>query len=405
MFFFLSLEKLQPANSIFANTTVHEQAVKVVKGASDIDTLVSLLDEASLDADRWREPFDHLVRMIDGAGFHFLGWDPALHVSPFSAVSGSWCEFIAGYHEGWGKIDPHMRATALAPVGQWLVSHQQFDKRFVSRSEYYQDFLLPNRVRHLMGTSLLRSGGIDVVAALGRSVGDAPFSVDDVGLIKRVTPHLQRAVKVHMRTAELRERVAMGEAALNAMDSGVFAVDRTGQIVFANKCAEAMLRSASVLRSRLGCLGATVADDDSALRAVVSRVSLSRAPQSLRVRSATGPAADSCAMTVIALPQVNKVQAAFNHPDLLVLVNNPTQRQACTAGDLMAVYAMTPAEARLAIGIASGLDLQGYAAQAQVSLTTVRAQLKTIFGKTGVRRQSELVRALGQLATSRVPPL
>ena len=378
-------------------------AVKVAKDIVDIDKLASLFNEASLEADHWHEPFDHLVKLVGGAGFHFLGWDPASHVSPFSAVSDSWLDFISGYHEGYGRIDPHMRATALAPVGQWLVSHQQFDERFVTRSEYYQDFLLPNRVRHLMGTSLLRGGGIDVVAAVGRSVGDAPFSSEEINLIKQVTPHMQRAVKVHMRTAELRERVAMGEAALDAMDSGVLAVDKTGQIVFANKFAEIILKSASALKSRLGCLAATVAEDDGAFRTAVARASVSRTPQALRVRNANGSVADGCAINLIPLPQVNKVRAALNHPDLLVLVSSPTHRRACTPAELTALYSMTPAEARLALGIASGLDLRTYAAQAKVSLTTVRAQLKAVFSKTGIRRQSELVRLVSQLARSQLP--
>ena len=59
------------------------------KDADKFDALVGMLYEASVESAQWHEPFDLLVKLIDGAGFHFLGWDPTLQVSPFSAVSGS----------------------------------------------------------------------------------------------------------------------------------------------------------------------------------------------------------------------------------------------------------------------------------------------------------------------------
>jgi len=55
-------------------------------------------------------------------------------------------------------------------------------------------------------------------------------------------------------------------------------------------------------------------------------------------------------------------------------------------------FGLTPAEVRLASVIAAGGRLGDYAAQQGVSLGTVRTHLKAVFAKTGVHRQSELVR-------------
>lgn len=371
--------------------------------ADDYDELVGMVYEASVESTQWDEPFGLLLKLIDGAGFHLLGWDSQTQTSPFSAVSDSWRDFIGGYHQGWGKLDPHMRATTADPVGKWLVSHQQFDARFVSRDSYYQDFLMPNGVRHLLGTSLVRGSGIDVVCAVGRPVGVAPFSDDAIALVRRFTPHLQRAVKLHIRTADLRQRVAIGEMALQAMDSGVVALNANGEVVFANQFAEKMLQAGSCLKTCAGRVTASDAAQQVSLRVALKRAASTRHPELIRVQDKSTRVDDSCLVNIVPVSPANRIGAGFFRPDLLLLVSHPKQRPAGTPQDFMKLFNLTPAEGRLAAGIATGQDLDAYAQKARVGKSTVRSHLKSIFHKTGTRRQQELVRLLSQVALARLP--
>lgn len=61
---------------------------------------------------------------------------------------------------------------------------------------------------------------------------------------------------------------------------------------------------------------------------------------------------------------------------------------------LQAQFGLTATEAQLALHIADGGDLGGYAAARGVSRNTARNQLQTVFEKAGVRRQAELVKLL-----------
>jgi len=67
------------------------------------------------------------------------------------------------------------------------------------------------------------------------------------------------------------------------------------------------------------------------------------------------------------------------------------------AACLMRSFSLTPAETRLALNLKDGLTLAEAAAALDVSVNTARNQLRAIFDKLGLRRQSELVRALAQL--------
>lgn len=61
---------------------------------------------------------------------------------------------------------------------------------------------------------------------------------------------------------------------------------------------------------------------------------------------------------------------------------------------LRAAMDLTGSEAMLALHIADGGDIAGYAEARGISRNTARNQLQMVFEKTGARRQAELVRML-----------
>lgn len=61
-------------------------------------------------------------------------------------------------------------------------------------------------------------------------------------------------------------------------------------------------------------------------------------------------------------------------------------------------FGLTPAEIRLAARLRDGKTLKDAADELDVSINTVRNQLRAIFDKMGLKRQSDLVRALSELA-------
>jgi DNA-binding CsgD family transcriptional regulator len=69
---------------------------------------------------------------------------------------------------------------------------------------------------------------------------------------------------------------------------------------------------------------------------------------------------------------------------------NDARRQA----HLTRALGLTPTEVRLALHLAHGGTIAGYARQFGVTQSTARSQLKSVFAKTGVNRQASLVAML-----------
>jgi DNA-binding CsgD family transcriptional regulator len=75
-----------------------------------------------------------------------------------------------------------------------------------------------------------------------------------------------------------------------------------------------------------------------------------------------------------------------------LVCSDPDAAMADMGQQLQGMFGMTPAEARLTEALVQGQSLRQYADARRVTMSTVRTQLKAATGKTGTRRQADLVR-------------
>jgi DNA-binding CsgD family transcriptional regulator len=86
------------------------------------------------------------------------------------------------------------------------------------------------------------------------------------------------------------------------------------------------------------------------------------------------------------------VMPGVTRPAALLLIHDPDRTVPLPAARLCRVYGLTPAEAKLAAALAGGATLGQYADHASIKIGTARWYLKQVLAKTGVHRQSELIR-------------
>jgi DNA-binding CsgD family transcriptional regulator len=102
-------------------------------------------------------------------------------------------------------------------------------------------------------------------------------------------------------------------------------------------------------------------------------------------------------LLIEAMPVTSASNDIFEGCRALLVVSDLTRPSITDAALLSLVFGLTSAEARLAAAICEGQDLNGAAATFGVSRQTLRSQLKTVFAKTGSRRQAELVARAAQI--------
>lgn len=88
---------------------------------------------------------------------------------------------------------------------------------------------------------------------------------------------------------------------------------------------------------------------------------------------------------------------AMGEPHRLLILIDLAIRTDVYAPALEKIFGLTAAEGRLAAELSRGIPLATIAQSRNVSITTLRTQLASIFGKTGTSRQPELVALLSRV--------
>jgi DNA-binding CsgD family transcriptional regulator len=92
---------------------------------------------------------------------------------------------------------------------------------------------------------------------------------------------------------------------------------------------------------------------------------------------------------------------ALAAPAVVVLLTDPDHAPETPVQLLRRVYGLTRKEAQLALALAAGATLADAAKGLRIAAGTARRHLAAIFARTGIHRQSELVRLILSLPPTR----
>jgi DNA-binding CsgD family transcriptional regulator len=101
-------------------------------------------------------------------------------------------------------------------------------------------------------------------------------------------------------------------------------------------------------------------------------------------------------------PRVRQPGVDTHRPAAMLLIINSEQSHRGPEAQLVALFGLTPAEARVACEVARGCDPKYVADALCVMPSTVRTHLHHVFAKTGTRRQADLMRLIAQITVVRV---
>jgi DNA-binding CsgD family transcriptional regulator len=97
------------------------------------------------------------------------------------------------------------------------------------------------------------------------------------------------------------------------------------------------------------------------------------------------------AFIVHVVPVRNAANDIFAAASCVLVIAAVAHPEIASTQTIQGLFDLTPTEARIARGIAAGKTVDDLAHEACLAVETVRNQLKSVFNKTGVSRQAELV--------------
>lgn len=193
--------------------------------------------------------------------------------------------------------------------------------------------------------------------------------------------------------------------ALQALAHGVLIVERDARVIFANRAAGTLLAASTGLRADRHGLVASTPDATQLLRALIGRAASedahARAGGAMLIERAPPDEPLQALISPLGAHRGVGVEPAPRRATALLVVIDPQCLRRGLETRLVALFGLTPAEARVASEVGKGLDLKHVAATLQVLPSTVRTHLHHVFAKTATRRQADLMRLIAQLAIAR----
>lgn len=261
-------------------------------------------------------------------------------------------------------------------------------------NEFYQRYLRPiagglaaSMVWHSQGGSYLLHACRDLHR--GRL-----FSADELGLLQHLLPHLRTATRLRERLGALQGKADSLDATLQELPTAILLVDCQARLLYCNAAASLLLQARDGLRVSAGRL--RIRHDDSDVRWL----------QGLRATPSPGTSSGAASPAFrLAVPRhprrplmLTVAPGAMlqgldgSHETWTVMAVDPERERISSVELLASVYGLTPRESDVVRLIADGLTLEHAAHLLGIGVGTARQYLKSIFHKTGTRRQSDLLR-------------
>jgi DNA-binding CsgD family transcriptional regulator/PAS domain-containing protein len=377
--------------------------VKRLEAMSPIDRIVPDLYEALCRAELWPDVLMRIQEAVEADGVHLELLDARGRLLFSRKSHGFPPESGALYYGRYAAIDPTRKLIPETPVGDFFLTHRRFDRDFLRRSEYYNDFFQPLGFLHSARVRFASENGYNARIGFAHRVGREPIAQHQVKKMRLLLPHLKRAVQLMRRLAVSELSASSLVGLLDRLEMGALVVDGQGGMKYCNQAGEQFLRSEEIFAVSGGRLS-------------IRDPQVSRRFEQLVVEAAQCAAGNLPYKSggELAVPRPNQrhpllllvaplTPVAVSHvwreePAVVVFIRD-SEPQILPLARLSQLFGLTWAEARLAAKLAADGTLDSAADEFQVSKHTLRVQLRGLMRKTRTNRQATLVRLLSSVTS------
>jgi DNA-binding CsgD family transcriptional regulator len=353
--------------------------------------LIDTIYEASCAPEHWPKVLDALAATCDAEGaLMVVAMRDDLRWAASPAIAKAVKAWI-----GSGEFGRDGRSARLAARREprFHTDLDAFAPHELEREPFYAKFLRPHGLGWCAATSIRSPCGETIMFSVEKAHRKGAVDRHAVALLDALRPHLARAALLSARVG--LERAQANVEALETIGLPAAALSAHGRAVAADarlkECAPAITVGAE---RRLHFAS------NAAQSLFVEALAALQAPSGVGTGRSIPVAGHGDRPPLIAhlLPLRGVARDIFAEAVALMFVTPVTRQQAPQAELIEALFDLTPTEARIAGEVIAGKSVAAIARAGGVTQNAVRMHLKSIFAKTGVGRQAELVSLLAMPA-------
>jgi DNA-binding CsgD family transcriptional regulator len=372
------------------------------------ETLSRLLQKlygAPLDLEQWPvflKEFTHILGLPAVAIHHH---DFAHQEYQFNISAGMDLGALSLYEKYFGKLDPYWPEFLKTPEAELAFGEVLCPTRKLLETEFYRDFLSTHD--DILGVytavAMVKQPHRWQAITVYRRLCDRHPGPETAAIITTVAPHIRSALQLQLHVADLSLTRTSLESGIDALGLAVLLLDEGGSCIFASHKAEQIVARGDGLLLRNGDLSAECNSESIALSSLIARTLATANAGDLRPAAPVFVSRRSQGILRVSAIALSKTAPRFSvatsrRAAAILFVRDMDDDTRSLPSLLRLIYGLTKAEVRLSILLYEGRSLVEAAKANDVSIETVRAQLKSVFQKTNVHRQTGLIRLIHEMA-------
>lgn len=295
---------------------------------------------------------------------------------------------IESYTSHYVHSNPWLEHCAVRKIGLGVYSDEIVRREMLESTEFYNDWMIPNDVACSVGVTIDKNGTCPVIVSTLTSRTHAERNKSFSEQLTRIAPHLRRAARFYRNKFAGWSSYQLGMPLYDDTRIGIVIVGENARPKSLSQTAEAYIQRAKLATmTPLGQIQIRDQDSQAILRSMLKRNY--DGPKAVVVRMDAGK------ITLVRM-EVETISLIMVGPTVIVILEEPDSGQRYKdVSHFAEAYGVSVAEQRALKGVIEGKSVTEIADVAGVSRETIRTQLKSLYAKTNVRSQADLLRLFG----------
>ena len=357
--------------------------------------LIEHIYQAATEPDEWLSVLEDIGQYFDAVGgnLHILNGDD--YIGEIGLTTYATPEQTRIYNEKIAPIDPWNQKLAQLPVGTPFHASAQLPVKEWVKTEAYQEFYVNTECFHGIGSFFFNHDNKVGMLGINRTKSCKDFTPDNVDHLAKLLPHLNRAFLIQNKIVSLEQKYNTALDALNFSPFGIMLLDASKEVVFYNAKVESLIQKKAI--KLIGNV-LNIADRekqntlDRLIHNSCSTFDFDCMSAGGGISYQYGMGEDKKLFFAVYPYQMSKMQSVElgKIPKCIILIseNNPATVSTDMLRDL---FGLTAAESRTLQLLMKDYNVEEMSEHLSISKNAVRFQLKSLFRKTGVRSQVELI--------------